>query len=105
MKNLGPFIVLVIIVVILFFGKMMFSQSGCMSRVTGGAAKLPVPENMVKVINFGKNETKKYISYLDSSGKMRIKEYSDTGFFEAEYVLDGATFNTDLTVKEKEIKK
>ena len=93
--------VIAVIGAIMMLSAIPFRQSGCMSRLTGGTTKLPAPEHMVRVINFGKTDTKKYISYLDADGKMKIKEYSDSGFLEAEYELDGVTVNTDLTVKKE----
>ncbi len=72
-------------------------QSGCFSRVGIGESKLPVPKDCQKVISLGHSgKIGKYLSYLSTDGTVKMKEYSDFGVLEAEYTLDGATFNANL---------
>jgi hypothetical protein len=75
-------------------------QSGCFSRLGAGPAKLPIPTDCAKVISLGKGDKGgKYLSYLATDGKIKMKEYSDYGVLEAEYELEGATFDSNLMKK------
>ena len=71
-------------------------QSGCFSRYGGSSAKLPVPSDCVRVISMGHSDRGKFLCYLSRSGVVKMKEYSDFEILEAEYEVDGATFDNNL---------
>jgi len=80
-----------IIILVCFF--LAGCQMGCTSRFTGGTTKLPAPDNIKKIISFGKGKDKKWISYIGNDGKLYLKEYSNMGVFEAVYELTDARFD------------
>lgn len=76
------------------------AQSGMFSRWTGKAVELPVPDDCVRIINFGKTGSTKYLSYINSDGEAIMHEYSDHGVLEATYKLSGATYSPVTLAKE-----
>ena len=101
MKLLKPILAGVVVLGgILFFSvfglRGCASQSGMFSRWTGSAVELPIPEDCVRIINFGNTGKTKYLSYVNSKGEVMLREYSDYGVQEALYTIDGGKFTTDL---------
>jgi len=82
-----------IIVFCLFCILLTGCQKGCTSRYTGGTTKLPAPENMKKVIGFGRSDKVKWLSYIGTDEKLYLIEYTDFGIFEAKYELSDAKFD------------
>lgn len=75
-------------------------QSGELSRWGGGPAKLPIPADCHQVISLGHSGTGgKYLCYRTKEGVVKMKEYSDVGIMEAEYVLSGNTFDENLIIR------
>ena len=53
----------------------------------GKAVELKKPDDCKRVINMGKSQDTKYIVYETKDGDVKMKEYSDWGVLEAEYVV------------------
>ena len=79
---------------ILFFALTAFvltinsCQSRVVSRWTGTALKLPLPDDFEKPISFSsgrKNE--KDLFYFSTDGQMKVKTYTDWGVLESEIVF------------------
>ncbi len=79
---------------ILFFALTAFvltinsCQSRVVSRWTGTALKLPLPDDFEKPISFSsgrKNE--KDLFYFSTDGQMKVKTYTDWGLLESEIVF------------------
>lgn len=91
--------ILLVIVGILFFAvfgiKGCAPQSGGFSRWTGKPVELPAPKDCVRIINFGKTGSTKYLSYLNEKGEVVMREYSDWGALEAIYKIEG-TYDPQL---------
>ena len=63
-------------------------QSRVVSRLTGTALKLPLPDDFEKPISFSsgrKNE--KDLFYFSTDGHMKVKTYTDWGLLESEIVF------------------
>ena len=63
-------------------------QSRVVSRWTGTALKLPLPDDFDKPISFSagrKNE--KDLFYFSTDGQMKVKTYTDWGLLESEIVF------------------
>ena len=80
--------------IILFFALtvLVLTINSCQSRVvsrwTGTALKLPLPDDFEKPITFSsgrKNE--KDLFYFSTDGQMKVKTYTDWGLLEAEIVF------------------
>ena len=76
----------------LIFIALMFIINSCQSRVvsrwTGAALKLPLPDDFEKPISFSsgrKNE--KDLFYFSTDGQMKVKTYTDWGLLESEIVF------------------
>jgi len=99
-KTLGTATLALLGLVLLFFSafgiKGCASQSGIFSRWTGAAVKLPVPDDCVRIISFGRTSEVKYLSYINTQGQAVLHEYSDHGILEATYKIDGASFDGKL---------
>ena len=79
-----------LIIVIILFIILIFSscQSRAISRWTGAALKLPLPEDFDRPISFSsgrKNE--KDLFYWTKDGQMKVKTYTDWGLLESEIVF------------------
>ena len=75
----------VLILVLLIFSS---CQSRAVSRLTGSALELKVPEDFDRPISFSsgrKNE--KDLFYWSKDGNMRVKTYTDWGIMESEIVF------------------
>ena len=92
----------------IFTYKMLAPQSAMRSKLGGEAIKLERPENCKRVINMGKSEDTKYIVYETHRGDVVMKEFSDWGLFEGEYIVPGGaievTYKTGGTVDGRPIK-
>ena len=80
----------IIIFVILSISILIFSncQSRAISRLTGSALQLTLPEDFERPISFSagrKNE--KDLFYWSKDGEMKIKTYTDWGLMESEIVF------------------
>lgn len=62
-------------------------QSGCVSRVTGGTVTLPLPDDYQSPVGFGRTGDTKHLMYISNKGELRVKEYSDVGIFQANYIF------------------
>ena len=83
MKNI--FLFLTLIALILTINS---CQSRVVSRWTGTALKLPLPDDFEKPISFSsgrKNE--KDLFYFSTDGQMKVKTYTDWGLLESEIVF------------------
>ena len=83
MKNIILFLTLI---------ALMLTINSCQSRVvsrwTGTALKLPLPDDFEKPISFSsgrKNE--KDLFYFSTDGQMKVKTYTDWGLLESEIVF------------------
>ena len=83
MKNIILFLTLI---------ALMLTINSCQSRVvsrwTGTALKLPLPDDFDKPISFSsgrKNE--KDLFYFSTNGQMKVKTYTDWGLLESEIVF------------------
>jgi|TARA_B100001245_G_C22696715_1_gene339720 hypothetical protein len=79
-----------LIIAIIIFIALIFSscQSRAISRWTGAALKLSLPEDFDRPISFSsgrKNE--KDLFYWTKDGQMKIKTYTDWGLLESEIVF------------------
>ena len=83
MKKITFFITLLIMVVV-FFG----CQSRAISRLTGVALQLPLPEDFDRPISFASGRKgEKDFFYWTIDGQMKIKTYTDWGMLESEIVF------------------
>jgi hypothetical protein len=81
---------LIAVVLLLAAGWFLLApQSAWRSRLTGAPTKLKAPDDCVKIINMSKSGQEKYIVYVDKEGNVKMKEYSDWGILQGEYVVDG----------------
>ena len=83
MKNI--FLFLTLIALILTINS---CQSRVVSRWTGTALKLPLPDDFEKPISFSsgrKNE--KDLFYFSTDGQIKVKTYTDWGLLESEIVF------------------
>ena len=83
MKKILFFITLLIMVMV-FSG----SQSRAISRLTGVALQLPLPEDFDRPISFASGRKgEKDFFYWTIDGQMKIKTYTDWGMLESEIVF------------------
>ena len=83
MKKIIFFMTLIIIV-------MVFSacQSRAVSRLTGSALQLQLPEDFDRPISFASGRKgEKDFFYWTTSGQMKVKTYTDWGVLESEIVF------------------
>ena len=83
MKNFILFLTLIALILII-----NSCQSRVVSRWTGTALKLPLPDDFEKPISFSsgrKNE--KDLFYFSTDGQMKVKTYTDWGLLESEIVF------------------
>ena len=83
MKNIILFLTLIALILII-----NSCQSRVVSRWTGTALKLPLPDDFEKPISFSsgrKNE--KDLFYFSTDGQMKVKTYTDWGLLESEIVF------------------
>ena len=80
------------IILFLTFIALILTINSCQSRVvsrwTGTALKLPLPDDFEKPISFSsgrKNE--KDLFYFSTDGQMKVKTYTDWGLLESEIVF------------------
>ena len=83
MKNIILFLTLIALILTI-----NSCQSRVVSRWTGTALKLPLPDDFEKPISFSsgrKNE--KDLFYFSTNGQMKVKTYTDWGLLESEIVF------------------
>ena len=83
MKKIILFLILILLVCMI-----NSCQSRVLSRFTGTALKLPLPDDFDKPISFSsgrKNE--KDLFYFSIDGQMKVKTYIDWGLLESEIVF------------------
>ena len=83
MKNIILFLTLIALILTI-----NSCQSRAVSRWTGTALKLPLPDDFDKPISFAsgrKNE--KDLFYFSTDGQMKVKTYTDWGLLESEIVF------------------
>ena len=83
MKNIILFLTFIALILII-----NSCQSRAVSRWTGTALKLPLPDDFEKPISFSsgrKNE--KDLFYFSTDGQMKVKTYTDWGLLESEIVF------------------
>jgi len=83
MKNIILFLTLIALILTI-----NSCQSRVVSRWTGTALKLPLPDDFEKPISFSsgrKNE--KDLFYFSTDGQMKVKTYTDWGLLESEIVF------------------
>ena len=83
MKNIILFLTLIALILTI-----NSCQSRAVSRWTGAALKLPLPDDFEKPISFSsgrKNE--KDLFYFSTDGQMKVKTYTDWGLLESEIVF------------------
>ena len=80
------------IIIILILIALIFTINSCQSRVvsrwTGTALRLPIPDDFEKPISFSsgrKNE--KDLFYFSTDGQMKVKTYTDWALLESEIVF------------------
>ena len=71
---------------------LMFIVNNCQSRVvsrwTGTALKLPLPDDFEKPISFSSGrKDEKDLFYFSTDGKMKVKTYTNWGLMESEIVF------------------
>jgi hypothetical protein len=105
------FVIYVGFFVLIFGGAFLYKgcapQSGLTSRFGGKAIVLEKPDDCKRVINMGRGDTAKYIVYETFDGDVKLKEYSDYGILEAEYIVPKGAVEregryTEAIVKELE---
>ena len=80
----------VIFTIILLIIIMVFSacQSRAVSRLTGSALQLQLPEDFDRPISFASGRKgEKDFFYWTTSGQMKVKTYTDWGMLESEIVF------------------
>ena len=62
-------------------------QSRWLSRWTGKAIELQLPDNFLEMVNVSITTSgKKNVTYLDIDGNYRTKEFTDTGWLQGEII-------------------
>lgn len=90
------FIMGILVATLLFGGISACYQGRDISRVTGRAVRIDLPQDLVSYddivsISFHKNadgETLKDITYFSTDGKLYSKEFNDWGIFQGEIVWE-----------------
>ncbi len=62
-------------------------QSGYFSRFTGKEVVLPLPTDFQSPVGFAKTKNTKLLMYISTEGELRVKEYSDAGILQANYIF------------------
>ncbi|SVE54969.1 uncharacterized protein METZ01_LOCUS507823 [marine metagenome] len=80
------------IIIFIFLATLTFMINSCQSRVvsrwTGTALKLQLPEDFEKPISFASGrKDEKDLFYFTTDGKMKVKTYTDWGLMESEIVF------------------
>ena len=79
-----------IILILLVTLPLFFSgcQSRAISRITGSALELQLPEDFDKPISFSTGrKSEKDLFYWSKDGNMRVKTYTDWGIMESEIIF------------------
>ena len=80
----------ILLLIILFAGLILISscQSRAVSRFTGAALKLQLPDDFDKPISFASGRKgEKDLFYWAVDGQMKVKTYTDWGLLESEIVF------------------
>ena len=78
------FLTVLLIMVMIFFA----CQSRVVSRLTGSALQLQLPEDFDRPISFASGRKgEKDFFYWTTSGQMKVKTYTDWGVLESEIVF------------------
>ena len=78
------FLTVLLIMVMIFFA----CQSRVVSRLTGSALQLQLPEDFDRPISFASGRKgEKDFFYWTTSGQMKVKTYTDWGMLESEIVF------------------
>ena len=78
------FLTVLLIMVMIFFA----CQSRVVSRLTGSALQLQLPEDFDRPISFASGRKgEKDFFYWSTSGQMKVKTYTDWGMLESEIVF------------------
>ncbi|MEM7030031.1 MAG: hypothetical protein AAF629_10740 [Chloroflexota bacterium] len=93
-KQVQGFIVGILFTLVILGGVSGCYQGRKISRITGGAVNIDLPEDVTSYeqivsISFHKNsdgETIKDVTYMGSDGKLHSKEYNDWGVFQGEII-------------------
>ena len=83
------FVLVAIVLVVGVVFKIFAPNSAASSRFGGAPVELEAPADCARIINMTKSIDHKYIIYVDTSGNVRMKEYSDWGILDGEYVVTG----------------
>ena len=84
MKNI-LFVAIILITILLVFS----CQSRAISRWTGAALQLELPDNFDRPISFSSGRKgEKDLFYWTTGGEMRVKTYTDWGVLEAEIIFE-----------------
>ena len=79
-------IFLLILIVFLSYGCKF--QTRAISRLTGGALQLELPEDFDKAISFSSGrKSEKDLFYYTKNGELKVKTYTDFGVLESEIVF------------------
>ena len=79
-----------IILTLIITAPLIFSscQSRALSRITGSALELKLPEDFDKPISFSTGrKSEKDLFYWSKDGNLRVKTYTDWGIMESEIVF------------------
>ena len=83
MKKIILFLILILLVCMI-----NSCQSRAVSRLTGKALKLPLPEDFDRPITFASGrEGEKDLFYFAKDNQMKVKTYTDWGLLESEIVF------------------
>ena len=78
------FFIMLLIMVMVFFG----CQSRAISRLTGVALQLSLPEDFDRPISFASGRKgEKDFFYWTTNGQMKVKTYTDWGVLESEIIF------------------
>ena len=80
---------IIFLTVLLIMGMIFFAcQSRAVSRLTGSALQLQLPEDFDRPISFASGRKgEKDFFYWTTSGQMKVKTYTDWGMLESEIVF------------------
>lgn len=81
-------VVSIIILVMILFLVGCKMQTRALSRITGSALQLELPEDFDKPISFSSGRKgEKDLFYWTKNGEMKVKTYTDYGVFESEIIF------------------
>jgi len=80
--------IIVLLLIILLFGFGCKFQTRAISRITGNALELELPDDFDKPISFASGrKSEKDLFYYSTNGELKVKTYTNYGILESEIIF------------------